>query len=173
MRGGASHPRFAGPVGGTHHCAVIRQQSARSLDARGAGAARDASDARGLRGRNRHNALPATDAQRPVTPLVARVPSPRPPACGWGCAAGRRAPASTICAGLVGASVLAATSRLGRCTPLDCAGRYLQAPWLGGITRFAQPAPHCPFLRQPPAARRRDRQAGGWGCAPRGRRLHA
>jgi hypothetical protein len=35
-------------------------------------------------------------------PSRRRSPSPRPPACGWGCAAGRRAPASMIGAGLAG-----------------------------------------------------------------------
>jgi hypothetical protein len=37
--------------------------------------------------------------QRPVPAPAARVPSPRPPACGWGCAA-RRGCASMISAGL-------------------------------------------------------------------------
>jgi hypothetical protein len=83
----APHPWFAGPLGGTHHCAVIRQQSARGLHARGAGAP---GDYFGMAEVGRPRAI-RCPRRRPVRAPAARGPSPRPPACGWGCAPrGRR-----------------------------------------------------------------------------------
>jgi hypothetical protein len=47
-----------------------------------------------------------------------------------------------------------------------CAGRHIRT---AGLLRFAPPGPGSPFRRPPPVVRRRDRQAGGSGCARHGR----
>jgi hypothetical protein len=133
-------------------------------------------------------ALRALDANGPYRAPAARGPSPRPPACGWGCAPGGRrlrfptitlacsdAHARATDAGgvrAVGRARHAARAggrapstmhhRLSRCSTWPNHERRGLRPARFAAQehgwRFAPPAPGGPFRRQPPAVRRRDRQ---------------
>jgi hypothetical protein len=126
----------------------------------------------------------AQPARRPVPASASRGPSPRPPACGWGCGrgGGRRAP--VVCAEPTGDDHFRARDPERRASGhftgmptrslhargAGAPGESFQVPGLSGITRFA---PRYARRPAPPAAGRGPSPrppACGWGCARRGGR---
>jgi len=108
----------------------------------------------------------AARCRRPVPAPAARGPSPRPPACGWGCAARRARPGTWRAAPSPGCRRAAGCLSPWR----GYAGRDSGCPGWAAITRFVQPDAASPFA--PPAARgpsprppRADGDATSGGCS--------
>jgi hypothetical protein len=128
----------------------------------------------------------------PVPAPAARCLSPRPPSGQMGMRAARKAPASMACRAAGGdwRTILRAAR-----SPMPAANPGASRPWsvaasarradgdarraegarIDDLARcqsavFRSPMPAAHSQRPPRVARRRDRPAGGWGCAARGRR---